>query len=264
VRGFELPGATYDQPVRLGLEEGRVIGCLIEKQLTTPQQYPLTLNALVLACNQSSNRDPVVRYDDRTVERALAWLKDAGLVHFVHPSHGRSATRYRQALDERLGLDEPSLALVAVLLLRGPQTAGELRARTERMATFDGIAAVDVELERMGGGSKPLVLRLPRRPGQKEERWAHLLTPTGLARVDTADDASGATSADRVHDPEACAGAFAPPTGPAEDPGRPIGVDSRALGGEQLTAIVDEVGALRAEVAALRAAVEELQARPWR
>ena len=97
-----------------------MIGCLVEKQLTTPQQYPLSLNALVTACNQTSNRDPVVCYNDSAVQRALASLKDAGLVHFAYPSRGGSATRYRHALAEHLGLDKPALGLVASLLLRGP------------------------------------------------------------------------------------------------------------------------------------------------
>jgi uncharacterized protein len=122
--------------VELNPVEARVIGSLAEKQLTTPQQYPLTLNALVLACNQSSNRDPVVAYDDTTVELALSSLKEAGLLRFVHPGKGASATRYRQVLDERLGLDSTSLSVLTVLLLRGPQTLAELRARTERMADF--------------------------------------------------------------------------------------------------------------------------------
>ena len=165
--------------MELGTEEGRVVGSLIEKQLTTPQQYPLTLNALVLACNQSSNRDPVVSYDDGTVESSLASLKAAGLVRFVHPSHGRSVIRYRQVIEERLGLDDTELALLAVLLLRGPQTVGELRARTERMANFNGAASVDSELGRLASRPDPLVRRLARRPGQKEERWAELITPTG-------------------------------------------------------------------------------------
>ena len=156
---------SYDQGVRLDVEQGRLIGSLVEKQLTTPQQYPLSLNSLVTACNQTSNRDPVVRYDHGTVQRALASLKEAGLVRFVYPSHGGSATRYRQVLDEQLGLDKTALALIAVLLLRGPQTAGELRARTERMTSLDGVAAVNAELERMGTRAEPLVLRLPRRPG---------------------------------------------------------------------------------------------------
>jgi hypothetical protein len=178
--------------VRLSSEEARVVGSLIEKQLTTPQQYPLTLNALVLACNQSSNREPVVAYDERTVDETLTGLKDAGLVRFVHPSHGRSVLRYRQVLDERLALDAPRLALVGVLLLRGPQTVGELRLRTERMAQFDGIGAVESDLQHLAELPEPLVLRLARRPGQKEERWAQLLT--GDASEAMADAASEAPS----------------------------------------------------------------------
>jgi uncharacterized protein len=178
--------------------QARVIGSLAEKQLTTPQQYPLTLNALVLACNQTSNRDPVVTYDESLIDGALSSLKDAGLLRFVHPGHGRSATRYRQVLDERFGLDPRGLSLLAVLLLRGPQTVGELRARTDRMADFASLDEVEAELERLAGGPEPLVSRLSRRPGQKEERWAHLLageppeTDTdsgGRAVTDTAADA---------------------------------------------------------------------------
>src|SRR3984957_17231212 len=98
-------------PMRLGAEEGRVIGSLIEKQLTTPQQYPLTSNALLLACNQSSNREPVVEFDERTIDNAVASLKAAGLVRFVHPSHGRSVIRYQQLLGEQLEITEQQLAL---------------------------------------------------------------------------------------------------------------------------------------------------------
>jgi uncharacterized protein YceH (UPF0502 family) len=162
--------------VELSPVEARIVGSLAEKQLTTPQQYPLTLNALVAACNQTSNRDPVVAYDDGIVETALSSLKDSGLLRFVHPGHGRSATRYRQVLDERFGLDERGLSLLAVLLLRGPQTVGELRARTERMADFGSLEDVGAELDRMADGSEPLVRQLFRRPGQKEERWAQQLS----------------------------------------------------------------------------------------
>jgi uncharacterized protein len=162
--------------MQLSPSEARVIGSLAEKQLTTPQQYPLTLNALVLACNQTSNRNPVVAYDDALVESALSSLREAGLVRLVHPSHGRSATRYRQVLDERFGLDARSLAILAVLFLRGPQTLGELRTRTERMADFESLADVERELERMAEGDDPLVLQLPRRPGHKELRWAQTLS----------------------------------------------------------------------------------------
>jgi hypothetical protein len=237
--------------VRLGIEAGRVVGCLIEKQLMTPQQYPLTLNALVAACNQSSSRDPVVSYDDRTVEQALAWLKDAGLVHFVHPSHGRSVTRYRQAFDELLGLELRPLALLAVLLLRGPQTAGELRARTERMATFDDIVTVEAELEALSTGSEPFVLRLRRRPGQKEERWTQLLTQDAPERVDPAGDPGDQAGLDRA--PAHSAGTTASAGHTASGTGAASAAD--------VTALRAEVAALEAEVAALRAAVEQLQAR---
>src|SRR5487761_1502737 len=165
--GFELPA-----------DEVRVIGSLIEKQLTTPQQYPLTLNALLLACNQSSNRDPVMAFDERTVDAALMSLKATGLVRFVHPSHGRSVTRYQHLLDQHLAITEQQLALVALLLLRGPQTAGELRSRSERMCELHEIAQVDAELERLGELPEPVVARLRRQPGQKEERWVQLLTPS--------------------------------------------------------------------------------------
>jgi uncharacterized protein YceH (UPF0502 family) len=208
----------------LSAEEGRVIGSHIEKQLTTPQQYPLTLNALVLACNQSSNRDPVFAYDERTVDETLTGLKDAGLVRFVHPSHGRSVLRYRQVLDERLALDAPRLALVGVLLLRGPQTAGELRLRTERMAQFDGIGSVESDLSYLAELPEALVLRLSRRPGQKEERWTQLLTV----------DASEAL---------ATAASDAPPSP------RPA-----------TAGLAAEVAALRAEVAEMRAELATLRA----
>src|SRR6185437_3717095 len=161
--------------VELSPVETRVIGSLAEKQLTTPQQYPLTLNALVVACNQTSNRDPVVVYDDSIVDGALSSLKEAGLLRFVHPGHGRSATRYRQVLDERFGLDARGLSVLAVLLLRGPQTVGELRARTERMADFGSLGDVEAELRGLASGPDPLVSRMSRRPGQKEERWTQLL-----------------------------------------------------------------------------------------
>jgi hypothetical protein len=182
--------------MKLSPLEARVIGSLAEKQLTTPQQYPLTMNALVLACNQTSNRDPVVTYDDGTVEPALSALRGAGLLRLVHPSHGRSATRYRQVLDEHFGLDARSLSLVTVLLLRGPQTIGELRARTERMADFGSLEDVETELDRMAGADDQLVGRLPRLPGQKEERWAETLTgATSEPRVTT----EITSEPDRVH-----------------------------------------------------------------
>jgi hypothetical protein len=238
----------YDRLVRLSFEQGRVVGSLIEKQLTTPQQYPLTLNSLVLACNQTSNRDPVVSYEDGLVQRALATLKEIGVVRFVYPSSGRSATRYRQVIGEALGLDERSLALVAVLLLRGPQTVGELRTRTERMTSFDDLGAVNTELERLADRAEPHVLRLHRRPGQKEERWVQLLTPDA-ATIDYTGGAGG----------EARTGAsdegFVPTSG---DTSRKSEDEEHSA--NDFGTLADEVAALRGEVAELRVAVGQLRA----
>jgi uncharacterized protein YceH (UPF0502 family) len=164
--------------MQLSPECARVLGALIEKGLATPQQYPLTVNALQAACNQTSNRDPVVDYDETTVLVALDELKDQKLVRFVLPSHGRSVLRYRQVLDETLALDARQCAVLAVLLLRGPQTIGELRIRTERMAVFDNLDEIQHELDLLGGREEPLASNVGRRPGQKEERWATLLVPT--------------------------------------------------------------------------------------
>lgn len=155
--------------------EIRVLGSLVEKQLTTPQQYPLTLNSLTLACSQSSNRDPVVEYDEPRTEAAVTSVKTRGLVRFVHPSHGRSALRYSHTLDEALGLETRPLALLAVLMLRGPQTLGELRTRTERMVQFSDLHEVQAELDALAARTEPLVQRLPRGPGQKEDRYGQLL-----------------------------------------------------------------------------------------
>jgi uncharacterized protein YceH (UPF0502 family) len=161
--------------LQLDSAEGRVLGSLIEKQLTTPQQYPLTLNGLTLACNQTSNRDPVVSYGEGDVSATLDSLKAQGLVRFVLPSHGRSVVRYRHVLDEKLALDARQLSLLAVLLLRGPQTGAELRTRTERMAEFGSVHEVEHDLTGLSRQDPPLVQRLDRRPGQKEERWTQLV-----------------------------------------------------------------------------------------
>ncbi len=226
----------------LSPEEGRVVGSLIEKQLTTPQQYPLTMNALLLACNQSSNRDPVVYFDERTVDSSLTSLKSAGIVRFVHPSHGRSVTRYRQVLEETLALSDTELALVGVLLLRGPQTAGELRSRTERMAQFEGIAAVDSELDRLAARPDPLARKLPRRPGQKEERWIQLLT-------DQMSDAEPAGVLEARNDLRANLRGAA-----VDDQASPLISSSGPL-----SALQEEVSELRAEVEQLRSDLDDLR-----
>lgn len=153
--------------------EGRVLGCLLEKERTTPDQYPLTLNALVSACNQSTSREPVMALDDHEVDAALHSLKAQGLLRFVHPSHGRSVTRYRQVLDEAWGMANDVLAVVAVLLLRGPQTAGEVRVRSERLHEFATVDEVESVLRGLAEAQQ--VQLLERLPGQKEARWQQLL-----------------------------------------------------------------------------------------
>src|SRR5881275_2927813 len=152
-------------PVGLGCVEVRVLGCLLEKQRTTPDQYPLSLNALRLACNQSTNRDPVVDYDEITVRDALRTLSERGWVRLAS-GPGSRAAKYRQLFDEALHLDGAETALLAVLMLRGPQTPGELKSRTERLHRFESTAAVEQALERLI--DREYAVRLERRPGQKE------------------------------------------------------------------------------------------------
>lgn len=203
-------GSTTGSPKDLPAEELRVLGSLVEKQLTTPQQYPLTLNALTSACNQTSNREPVVSYDEQSVEAAVTSAKTRGLARFVHPSHGRSAIRYAHTLEEALGLDQRQLALLAVLMLRGPQTAGELRTRTERMTDFAGLSDVEQELARLADRVDPLVIRMSRRPGQKEDRFAHLLGSRDVTQDRSAQDQSLDTVVDaRVERREDLASALA-------------------------------------------------------
>ena len=176
----------------------RILGSMLEKERTTPDNYPLTLNALLTACNQTSNRDPVVRLDEATVGNALTNLRGENLVRIVY-SRSNRADKYRHVLDEAMGLDDADMALLAVLMLRGPQTASELRARTERLHPFEDQAEVDDALRRMAARSEPLVALLERRPGQKESRWAQLLggeLPGGERAAPV--DAPGPPRADRL------------------------------------------------------------------
>ena len=152
----------------------RILGSLIEKEITTPDYYPLTLNALTAACNQSSNRDPVMQLDESTVAKSLAELSRRSLAREVHRSDSR-AKRWRQTLSESLKLHPAETAAMCVLMLRGAQTAGEIRTRSSRLFQFPDLAHVDITLKALMDMSPPLVAELPRRPGQKEARFAHLL-----------------------------------------------------------------------------------------
>jgi uncharacterized protein YceH (UPF0502 family) len=159
----------------LSPEAIRILGCLVEKEATVPAAYPLSLNAVRQACNQTSSRDPVVQYDEITIQRSLDTLKAEGWVRFVHPSHGERATKFRHVVEEKLGIDGAALAVLSVLALRGPQTSGELRTRTERQQRFETPDEVDALLEALAAREEPLVVEVPRVPGQHQTRWAHLL-----------------------------------------------------------------------------------------
>ncbi len=162
-------------PMDLSPVEVRVVGSLMEKEATTPDTYPLTLNALVAACNQSTGRAPILQVDAGEAQAAVHSLKELGLVRFVHPSHGGRSDKYRHILPEALELGPPERSVLCLLALRGPQTPGELKPRSERLHTFATLDDVQRALEALAERPEPLATRLPRRLGQKELRWAHLL-----------------------------------------------------------------------------------------
>jgi uncharacterized protein YceH (UPF0502 family) len=212
----------------LTFAEGRVLGCLVEKALLTPQQYPLSDNALVAACNQTTSREPVVQYDTATVRLAVRSLRERGLVRTVHRP-GDRADKHEHRMADVLGLSPAEVTLLAVLLLRGPQTPGELRLRTERMHAFGTPADVERVLDDLAARPEPLATRLERQPGRKEPRYADALVEREAAQE--------------------------PATEPATSAAAP------APRSDRLAAIEGEVATLRAEVAALRATVEELEGR---
>lgn len=246
--------------------EIRVLGCLIEKQRTTPDQYPLSLNALRLACNQSTNRSPVVDYDEAAIRDALQHTYRRGWTRLTS-GHGSRAAKYRHLLDEALGLAPDELALLGVLMLRGAQTPGELKQRSERLHRFADLAAVHDTLTRLIGRGH--VAELPRQPGQKEERYVQLLggadgdasgaaAPASAAAPDSGQAALGAGPVDgearsrersRENDfpappaRSALAEAAAPSAPASPDPSRSE---------QRLATLEREVAELRAELRALR------------
>ena len=231
--------------------EIRVLGCLIEKQRTTPDAYPLSTNAVRLACNQSTNRDPVVSYDEQTVTDALHRLGPRG---WARGSSGHSfrTRKYRHLLDEALGLSPDQLAVLCVLMLRGAQTAGELKQRTARMQEFASLDAVEETI--IGLADRELLRPLELRPGQKEVRFVHLLG--GDDEVQPAPSAYPALAA--VPSPSESAARLADDPAPADFP--PVVPVPATVPGANPVAATDSGADVRTEVAELRAEVAELRA----
>lgn len=233
--------------IELTAIEARVVGSLIEKSFLTPDVYPMTTNALATACNQKTNRDPVVDYSAVQIDATLLELRQRNLVRRVHTPGSRS-TKHRQTLDEALSLDEQESALLSVLLLRGPQTVGELRLRTERHEVgFDDLDAVDRCLERLAGRRIALVRQLPRKPGHKENRWQHLLQDEAETSARAADDARPAPA--DASGPAMASSAASPVSASAGPTGSGQPVDG---------ALRDRVDELEADVALLRRQLRSL------
>lgn len=171
--------------------EARVIGALIEKELTTPENYPLTLNSLIAACNQKTNREPVVSYDEQTVQKSLDDLREKNLAYVFYGSTSR-VPKYKHILDKVFELERSEISILCVLLLRGAQTLGELRGRTDRLYDFASLGEVNETLDNLMRRDEPLVVKLERQPGQKEVRYAHLLSGDVDATAYAVKDSSNA------------------------------------------------------------------------
>ena len=204
----------------------RVIGSLVEKQVTTPDYYPLTLNALVNACNQISNRDPVVNFDERIVTDAIESLRAKNLVYIFYGSESR-VPKYKHMMREVFSLSPSELAAMCVLMLRGPQTVGEIRGRTTRLHAFESLMEVEATLDGLAQRDEPVVTKLPRQAGRKEARYAHLLS--GAPVLEEPGDENG-------HAPHA-----------------------RETSGEKIARLEAEVERLRADFAELRAQFDEFR-----
>ncbi len=210
--------------MQLNESEARVIGCLIEKEATTPDNYPLTVNALISACNQKTNRRPVVDYDEETVTNALDSLRDKNLVYLFHGGSSR-VPKYKHLVPKILDLAYPEVAVICVLLLRGPQTPGEIKSRSARLYNFADIGQVDETLRALSDSEAPLVKDLGRQPGQKESRFAHLLS------------------------------------GEVEIPARAVIGQAAAPGTDRFAKLENELDQLRDEMEALKESFEEFRSR---
>ena len=218
-----MPDSTFDP---LSPFEARVLGVLVEKQVITPDNYPLTVNALAAGCSQKTSRNPVMELSEAQVHAALEALKQRTLVMESYGASGR-VLRYAHNLPKWLSIGTTAATVLAVLMLRGPQTPGELRLNTERMHRFADISSVEAYLEELAARSAgALVVRLPKQPGGREHRWAQLLT--------------GPVSAELMAEPAQASARTAAP--------------------DEISALKEEISALREELAALRTLVERLQA----
>src|SRR5690242_14658450 len=243
--------------VALTPEEARVLGCLMEKSVTTPDSYPLSVNALVNACNQTTNREPIVEYDESTVERALESLREKELSRRVKAT-GQRVVKHRHVVEEAFGLDRPEATLLGVLLLRGAQTPGELKQRTERWHSFRSLDDLEEALARLAGAG--FAQRLERRPGQKEARWMQLLAPV-----------DGPAAAAAAEPPRAVTTPAAPAAEPAREPEpEPVAAEPHSLeirdpatGTGVRSVAVTEVGEIEQKVARARAAQPAWAARPY-
>ena len=216
--------------LNLSASETRVLGCLLEKERLTPENYPLSLHSLTAACNQLTNREPITGYDEKTVEAAVNALREKKLATAVFGA-GSLVQKYRHNLLNHYELAPPEVAVMTVLLLRGPQTPGELRARTERMHPFATLEELEGTLVELGRGDAPLIRLLPPRPGQKERRYVQLFSDESLL--------------------EETAGSVDLPAGRAPQPVSEASPRIAAIE-EELAAIRGELGALREELAAFR------------
>lgn len=188
--------------MELDLIDQRVLGSLLEKERTVPATSPLTLNALRSACNQTSGRDPILEVGEHEVLASIDRLKGLGLARIVHAGAGARATKYRQVADERLGLGSAERAVLTLLLLRGAQTPGELRSRSDRLHDFADLGSVDAALRSLAAREEPLVAEQERQPGQKERRWVHLLGPVAAPTATAAAPAPTAVALPPVAAPE--------------------------------------------------------------
>jgi uncharacterized protein YceH (UPF0502 family) len=212
--------------IELNEVEARVLGSLVEKQLTTPEYYPMTLNALTAACNQKTSRDPVVSYDEAAVQAALDSLHDKYLVYLFHGSTAR-AVKYKHMLPSVYELEPSETAVICVLLLRGPQTPGEIHSRTGRLYDFKDLNDVQGSLDSLARRDEPMAVRLERQPGQKDARYAHLLS--GPVAADAAVVSHSVTSA------------------------------QKDANNERIEKLEEEIGALREEVSTLKETFEEFK-----